>query len=97
MIFKKVKKKAVWLTIYVFGLVFGLRFFVIMCGTIEIDSGLNTSELLAWEKFADSFLHSLQTFSMDEDYTLYLLKGKKILEQIGLYNWGLFYGIISGI
>lgn len=97
LICKKVKKKTVGLTVYVFVLVFGLRFFVNFCGVIETDDGLQTLGLSGWEKVIDSIIHTLQTFSMDEDYTAYLLEGKNILEQMGLYNWVGVYGFISSL
>lgn len=35
-----------------------------------------------WEEFFNSFAHALQTFSMDEDYTAYILNGKAMLKTI---------------
>lgn len=38
--------------------------------------------LTAWEEIFNSFLHALQTFSMDEDYTYYVIQGKTMLREL---------------
>jgi len=43
-----------------------------------------TKVLSWWEEIFNSFLHTLQTFSMDEEYTEYILKGKDMI----LYVFG---------
>ena len=42
----------------------------------------NTVTLTWWEEIFNSLVHALQTFSMDEDYTDYILNGKKMLGTI---------------
>lgn len=86
------KKKKAWIAGYVFTLVFLLRVFVSFFGSIETDSGLETSGLSALEKIIDSILHTLQTFSLDEDYTGYILEGKQILRSLGLERLSEMYG-----
>ncbi len=63
-----------------------------------MDSSENIKEetvhLTPHEEIFNSFIHTLQTFSMDEDYTDYLEKGKNILSDI-LGNgspWVVVYG-----
>ena len=59
------------------GAVWALRFAIGNYSLIEPSEtipGLN-----AGEQFLNSFLHALQTFSMDEAYTEYLLQGKKLI------------------
>lgn len=55
---------------------------------------------LTWlERVADSPLHALQTFSMDEDYTTYILSGKAMMEGIfGMGTaWAAVYGIFASV
>ena len=96
-ILKGTKNKKIWLSLYVFGLVFGARIWVVMTGIIQTSEGLQTTELLGHEKILDSLLHTLQTFSMDEDYTQYTLEGKRILVSCGLGNWSVVYGLIISV
>ena len=42
----------------------------------------NEATLSLWEEVFDSFLHALQTFSMDEDYTKYIITGNQMLETV---------------
>lgn len=45
-----------------------------------------------FEILGDSLVHAMQTFSMDEDYTLYLLAGKEMLAALGLPGAAGLYG-----
>lgn len=54
---------------------------------IGVDVPSNWFEILG-----DSLVHTMQTFSMDEDYTLYLLAGKQLLVEMGLPAAALVYG-----
>ncbi|MBE5951972.1 MAG: hypothetical protein E7260_10335 [Lachnospiraceae bacterium] len=63
-ILKGTKNKKIWLSLYVFGLVFGARIWVVMTGIIQTSEGLQTTELLGHEKILDSLLHTLQTLNV---------------------------------
>ena len=47
-----------------------------------------------WEEIFNSFVHALQTFSMDEDYTQYIADGKTMVES--LYGAGSKVIVIYG-
>lgn len=49
------------------------------------------------ERFFDSMVHALQTFSMDEDYTGYLSAGKSALQAGGHPVWAQVYGIVMSV
>ncbi len=71
LIFKHRRSSAfLFLLLYVFGLIFLLRF-VVNFREMHPDFGFI-------ENFCDAFLHTLQSFSLDEDYTDYLIKGIKV-------------------
>lgn len=97
LIYKKSKKWEIGLTLYVFVLVFILRAVVTFKGAIKTDGELLTTGLYWWEKLFDSFIHTLQTFSMDEDYTQYVLEGKQLLEDNNVGNWGIVYGCVASV
>ena len=46
-----------------------------------------------FEILGDSIVHTMQTFSMDEDYTTYLTAGKKLLEWMGMPVASYIYGV----
>ena len=52
-----------------------------------------------WEEIFNSLVHALQTFSMDEDYTDYILNGKKMLGAICGDNsaWIATYGLYASV
>lgn len=56
-----------------------------------------TVTLTWWEEVFNSLVHALQTFSMDEDYTEYILNGKKMLATIcgGHSVWITIYGLYA--
>lgn len=97
LLWKKTRKRNLWITVYVFCIVFALRLGVTFFGNLEAGDGLTTQDLSVVEKLSDSCLHTLQTFSMDEDYTQYLLEGKRILKSCGAENWGMIYGIFTSV
>ncbi len=88
-IFKKPNHKSIFLSIYIFSLVFTARFSVALLADIEDIQDLNLIE-----RFFDSIMHSVQTFSMDEDYTLYTTKGKELFENAGYSSWAFVYGLV---
>lgn len=52
-----------------------------------------------WEEIFDSMSHTLQTFSMDEEYSEYIIKGKLMLCKIFGENtvWKNIYGIYASV
>ena len=74
------------------GSVWSLRYAV---GYFSIISSVGGEATLTWlEEIVNSLLHALQTFSMDEDYTGYILNGKEMLTAIFGENshWPTVYG-----
>lgn len=59
----------------------------------------NSVTLTWWEEIFNSLVHALQTFSMDEDYTDYILNGKKMLGTICGDNsiWIATYGLYASV
>ena len=57
-----------------------LRYAVGYYGIITTDS--EQAVLTGWEEISNSLIHALQTFSMDEDYTAYILDGKAMLRDM---------------
>ena len=51
-------------------------------------------EMTGFEKCLDSFVHALQTFSMDEDYTSFTVSGKELFQNAGYPNLAGIYGIV---
>lgn len=84
---KKTDRKRLFFLGYLFLLIWGVRFWVCL------QPGFYEETLNIFEKLVDSFLHSLQTFSMDEDYTLYLTFGKSCLQAHGFDFLPRAYGI----
>ena len=52
-----------------------------------------------WEEIFNSMVHTLKTFSMDEDYTQYILDGKQMLRQMFGENtlWQTVYSLYASI
>ena len=89
---KKKENRKLFLSCYLLLLLWITRTFVNVYGHLEDTEGLNLLE-----KTADGFIHALQTFSMDENYTDYTSEGKTIIES---YGWNLLasiYGIFISI
>lgn len=74
-----------------------LRYAVGYFSIVSADN--NTVTLTWWEEIFNSLVHALQTFSMDEDYTDYILDGKKMLGTICGDNsaWIAIYGLYSSV
>ena len=74
-----------------------LRFAVGYYNIITAAGGKETLTVL--EELLNSFIHALQTLSMDEDYTTYILDGKKMIAAIFTENSILkdIYGIYASI
>lgn len=91
LIYKKTKN-SIYVTLYVLVLVFILR------ATVSFTNQLEDVRELNWfERLFDSMVHTLQTFSMDEDYTTYLVAGKKALEEGEYGLWIIAYGVFVSI
>ena len=81
-------------SVFLVAAVWCVRYAVGLYMTLETagGGGLNAVELVA-----DSLLHTLQTFSMDEDYTTYILNGKQMLVAIFGADtlWAEIYGLYA--
>lgn len=62
-------------------------------------ANLSTGSLTLVEEFFCSIIHALQTFSMDEEYTKYILDGKLMLRTIlgEETMWQIVYGLYASI
>lgn len=80
------------LTCYVLVLIFAFRLGVGIFGAEKLGNDLSF-----WEIISDSLIHTLQTFSLDEDYTLYTNVGKALFEEAGLHAGAAAYGMIISI
>lgn len=85
---KKKKGFKIYLILYVLILIFLARFWVELLSPEY--AVLNVSE-----RFFDSVIHTLQTFSMDEGYTEYILQGKEILQNYPV--WADVYGFVISV
>ena len=94
----QVKDNQLWkYSLCLLGAVWCLRFAV---GYYAIFDPFNEEEtLFVWEEIFNSFVHALQTFSMDEDYTEYIHDGKEMMSVgLGLGDVGqVVYGIYASI
>ena len=74
-----------------------LRYAVGFFSIISAGDGVIT--LTWWEEIFNSMIHALQTFSMDEDYTEYIFKGKEMLGVIfgETSPWVSIYGLYAAI
>ena len=78
-------------TVYLLLLVWAARFSVGIFSSLKQETGLTMPESLF-----DSLIHALQTFSMDEDYTVYTVAGKAWLK--GIHPaLGDAYGIVISV
>ncbi len=82
--------KKMVIILYLFAVIFLLRFLV---SYYSLSAG-GIYDLNLFEKLSDSFLHTLQTFSMDEGYTEYTIVGKELLEAGGHTLWAEVYGAV---
>jgi len=85
-------------TLYVFLSIFMLRYSTAFNGTIS-RAGAATGEGLSWAEGAlDSFVHTLQTFSLDADYTETIAIGKDLFaNEFGSNFLSSFYGLFSAL
>ncbi len=73
--------------------IWSLRLFVEVSGENEAWAEFNFIE-----KLLDSFVHTFQTFSLDEDYTVYTNIGKDfLLKRFGIDIIGILFGFYSSI
>lgn len=76
--------------------VWGLRFAVGYYDILTAKAGVAT--LTGWEAIFDSFVHALKTFSMDEDYVHYILRGKEMMATLsGNDTCVAVYGVLAAI
>lgn len=80
------------ITIYVLMLIWLLRGVVGVCGRSLANSNLSVSDTIF-----DSFIHALQTFSLDEEYTSYTALGKTLLINCGQETLAKVYGVVVSI
>ncbi len=85
---------SVWCLRYAVGY-FGILFPELSAITSDADF----EGLTWWEEIFNSMVHALQTFSMDEDYTAYIVSGKAMLrEMFGAdTTWQDVYGIYAAV
>lgn len=82
-------------------LVFSIWFLRYAVGYYSLICAENVGEALKWwEEIFNSFVHTLQTFSMDEEYTVYITKGREMLSSI--FNsddsgWITVYGLYASL
>ena len=64
-----------------------------------VSANNSVSVLTPWEEIFNSMIHTLQTFSMDEDYTAYIMDGKGMLGEIlgAESRWIGVYGLYASI
>lgn len=85
----------VWSAALVFS-VWCLRFAVGYYSICAVEGGTG---LYWWEELMNSLIHALQTFSLDEDYTLYIKDGKAMMEALagaGAF-WPGAYGLYASV
>lgn len=73
-----------------------LRFAVGYYSICAVEGGTG---LYWWEELMNSLIHALQTFSLDEDYTLYIKDGKAMMEALagaGAF-WPGAYGLYASV
>lgn len=95
---KKLKVSRVLIfSAYLIASVWCLRYAVGYYSIITTAAGEET--LAWWEEILNSAVHALQTFSMDEDYTDYIIKGKQMLIDVtgGETTWATLYGIYASV
>ena len=82
-----VSKLLVWSGVLLLAIWF-LRF------AVGLFLGMDTSDLTPMELALDSFVHALQSFSLDEDYTAYIQNGKEMMASLAGANspWVSIYG-----
>lgn len=84
--------KKLKITLYVLLLLWGSRFLV---GIYCIWQG--QSSLSAGDTIFDSLIHALQSFSLDEDYTMYTITGKEALGDLFGFPWDVVYGLVMSV
>lgn len=77
---------------------YAVGYFAILCPEL-IDPEATAPALMWWEEIFNSIAHALQTFSMDEDYTDYIINGRIMLRAIfgEETGWDIAYGIYASV
>lgn len=73
-------KNLLWIYVFLLASVWCVRFAVGYYGILHTAPA--EQSLTGLEEVLNSFVHALQTFSMDEDYTAYILDGKSMMEAL---------------
>lgn len=73
-------KNLLWISVFLLASVWCVRFAVGYYGILHTAPA--EQSLTGLEEVLNSFVHALQTFSMDEDYTAYILDGKSMMEAL---------------
>ena len=95
-------KKLLFLTVFIVLSVWCSRYAIACYSAVKIEEG-EIGNLGVWEELANSFVHTLQTFSMDEGYTDYWVNGQKMVEVIFKDNsflqacFNVHYGLVCVI
>ena len=84
----------VFLLLAVWMLRYAVNYYLMRCPVSDEDRILD-----GWEQIFNSFLHALQTFSMDEGYTEYIRSGKDMMGMLTNGNTAAvrFYGIYASV
>ncbi len=82
---------------FLIGSIWCLRYAVGYYGIIAAQDGAMV--LTWWEEIFNSIAHALQTFSMDEDYTTYILQGKEMICVMAGSDtfWQSIYGFYASV
>lgn len=88
---RKTGNKHLRLLLYVLLVVWGCRF------AVGIQADFHEGKLTVAETLFDSLLHAIQTFGMDDDYTLYTVAGKEYLLSGGFPWLASVYGIVMSV
>lgn len=95
---KTVWKKKVILLLILFLLILISRAAVNLYGVNEAAADPDPLVLLSpLERILDSVVHALQSFSMDENYTDYIVKGKQLFSEVYGPVWGTAYAVIISL
>lgn len=92
---KTMRGRQMVLSLHVLALIWFARFLVCIFGKFSMDSGMNS--LNGLEAVFNSLVHALQTFSMDEEYTMFISAGKDALTEMGLPNMAVGYGFLTSL
>lgn len=79
---------------------YAVGYYGILFPELSVFSSNTSLEGLTWlEEIFNSMVHAIQTFSMDEDYTAYIISGKTMLREMFGVNsrWQGVYGVYAAV